>query len=340
MSEQSGLKVLYFPHTFIGEQFLKPLVFFFDEVTVYQPSEWRFSPLHPEVADCRPVRYETPAPAGADLAVLKRTVRDIQSWGDVAASSGQLNYLKHLAHAAVDESQDEILKALKGLDPKAQVDESAAARIFLHLAQEYDQRQDEIRRIAETVSLSEEKLFSDLLVDGQSLELPDSPVLLENHEEDIPFSARLNAWSTLFAGAINEDVTPLATDNSVLDLLPQHELLVQIGLPDFKTHTLSEVLQMQRQVPGSSKLTELKAHLVSAIKNVADSPWMPENAEKKLSGLRQVQAVFETEISHLGTSNLQLALYIFPGVASSEIFKAKQTPEIKNGFAFLLTRPS
>lgn len=331
-------KILYFPHTFMEERYLKPLAFFFDEVTVYQPSEWRHSPLDPELADCRSIRYETPAPAGADLPALKRTVQEMLSWGNMAASSGQLNYLKHLDHAAVDENQDEILRALKGVDLKSEVDQSAAARIFLHLAQEYDQRRDEIRRITESVSASEEKLLSDLMLDGKSFDMPDSPVMSEDNEEGIPVSARFKPWSTLFGGRTDENVIPLATDASLLELLPRHEVLIEVKLPGFKGITLSEILEMCERAPMSNALAEIRAHLVTTIKTMTDTAWVPEGADKHLNSLREILAAFETKVSDLGTPDFHLALYAFPGVASSEIVQAKPTRGPKNGFAFLLGR--
>lgn len=338
--KNENLKVLYLPHTFVEERFLKPIAFFFDEVTVYQPSEWRYSPLDPELADCRSIRYETPAPAGGDLPALKRTVQEMLSWGDMAASSGQLNYLKHLDHAAVDENQDEILSALKGVDLKSEVDESAAARIFLHLAQEYDQRRDEIRRITESASASEEKLLSDLMLDGKGFDMPDSPVMSEDHEEGISVSARFKAWSTLFGGKTDENFIPLATDASLLELLPQHEILIDMKLPGFQKLALSEILEMRERASVSNALAGIKARLVATIKATTGTPWMPEGVDKHLNSLREVFAAFETEVSDLGTPNFHLALYAFPGVASSEIVQTKPTRGPKNGFAFLLTRRS
>ncbi|MEW6328312.1 MAG: hypothetical protein AB1487_12110 [Thermodesulfobacteriota bacterium] len=346
------LPALYFPFTYIREGLLKSVLFFFDSLILYQPSEWQSAPLYPEMVRSGLLRLEAPLPAGSELSNLKRRVREILSWGDFVFSSGQLGYLKHIKESGTGvEGYGEIMAALRGeeLIPPA-FDELSATQLFLHLAQEHDQGEDETARLDSRVSMQESKLWSELLIDEER-PFQATPGSIPDKEDTISIAARLKAWSRLFEKGFHRAGIPFTDRSAVLELLPPNELILTIPLPDLSGRDFSEVLEVRKQGRAAEAGILIKAYIRQAVKRLATSSWTGEDI-KELSCHRQIRlgeedARLKAALQTLGEessrlSNLppyHLSLYIFPGTSTAGLF-SKGISDERNGLIFLLTKGS
>ncbi|MEW5949585.1 MAG: hypothetical protein AB1711_09290 [Thermodesulfobacteriota bacterium] len=346
------LPALYFPFTYIREGLLKSVLFFFDSLVLYQPSEWQPSPLYPELVRSGLLRLETPLPAGPELPALKRRVREILSWGDFVFRSGQLGYLKHIKESGTGmEGYGEIMAALRGeeLVPPA-FDELSAIRLFLHLAQEHDRQEDETARLGFKVSMQESKLWSELLIDEERPSQA-APASIPDREDTISIATRLKAWSRLFEEGFHGAGIPFTDRPAALELLPPNELILTIPLPDLSGRDFPEALEVREQGRALEAVTLIKAYVRQAVKRLATSSRGGENI-KDLSCHRQIRlgeddARLKGALQTLGEessrlSNLppyNLSLYIFPGTPTAGLF-SKGVSDERNGFIFLLTKGS
>jgi len=346
------LSALYFPFTYIREGLLKSVLFFFDSLVLYQPSEWQSSPLYPEMVRSGLLRLEAPLPAGSELPALKRRVREILSWGDFVFNSGQLGYLKHIKESGTGvEGYGEIMAALRGEEsmPPA-FDELPAIQLFLHLAQEHDQREDETARLDFKISMQESKLWSELLIDGERPSHA-APASIPDREDTISIATRLKAWSRLFEEGFHGAGIPFTDRPAALELLPPNELILTIPLPDLSGRDFPEALEVREQGRALEAVTLIKAYVRQAVKRLATSSRAGENI-KDLSCHRQIRlgeddARLKGALQTLGEessrlSNLppyNLSLYIFPGTPTAGLF-SKGVSDERNGFIFLLTKGS
>ncbi|MDP3028141.1 MAG: hypothetical protein Q8O04_01310 [Deltaproteobacteria bacterium] len=336
------LSALYFPFTYIREGLLKSVLFFFDSLVLYQPSEWQSSLLYPELVRSNLLRLEVPIPAGSELPVLKRRVRDILSWGDFVFSSGQLGYLKYIKESGIAvEGYGEILAALRGEEsmPPA-FDELSAIQLFLHLAQEHDQREDETARLDFKVSMQESKLWSELLID-QEKPFQASPASIPDGEDTISIATRLKAWSRLFEKGFHGAGIPFTDRYPVLELLPANELILTIPLPDLSSRDLPDVLESREQGRVLEAVTLIKTYVRQAVKRLATSSWTGENIkgmeDARLKGALQILGEESFRLSNLPPYHL--SLYIFPDTPTAGLF-SKGVSDERNGFIFLLTKGS
>lgn len=334
------LSAIYFPFTYIREGMLKSVLFFFDSLVLYQPSEWQSSPFYPELARSNLLRLEAPIPAGSELPALKRKVRDILSWGDAVFSSGQLGYFKYIKESRAGvEGYREILAALRGEEsvPPA-FDELSTIQLFLHLAQEHDQQEDETARLNFKVSMQESKLWSELLIDGEKPSQA-SPASIPDREDTISIATRLKAWSRLFEKGFHGDGIPFTDRYPALELLPPNELILTIPLPDLSGRDFPEVLEAREQGRALEAVTLIKTYVRQAVKRLATSSWTRENIkdleDAHLKGALQTLGEESFRLSNLPPYHL--SLYIFPDAPTAGLF-SKSITEERNGFIFLLTK--
>lgn len=338
--KKDPLTALYFPLTYIREELLKPLLFFFDSLVLYQPSEWQSPLVYPELVKAGLLRLETPLPAGPELPALEQKVRQILSWGDMVFSSGQLGYLKHLRESGAKvEEYGEIMAALRGEEPAPPAFENnVATRLFLHLAQEFDRREDEMLHLHHRLSSQESKLWSELLPEGENPS-PPRPIYAPEGEGAISSATRLKAWSRLFEKGFSGAETLVTANPAVMDLLPPRELILELPLPDFSSQEFTRVLELREQKTTSEALTIIKGYLRQIIKRLRESPWTADalkNAEAELKPALQILERI-SQLSHLPP--YQLSLYLFPMVSTLGMI-AKGTSNEQNGFAFLLAKGS
>jgi len=336
------LSAFYFPFTYIREGLLKSVLFFFDSLVLYQPSEWQSSPLYPEVVRSGLLRLEVPLPAGSELPALKRRVREILSWGDFVFNSGQLGYLKHIKESGTGvEGYGEIMAALRGEEsmPPA-FDELSAIQLFLHLAQEHDQQEDETARLNFKVSMQESKLWSELLIDEERSSRA-APASIPDREDTISIATRLKAWSRLFEKGFHGAGIPFTDRPAALELLPPNELILTIPLPDLSGRDFPEALEVREQGRALEAVTLIKAYVRQAVKRLATSSRaggdIKDLDDAHLKGALQTLGEESSRLSNLPPYNL--SLYIFPGTPTAGLF-SKGVSDERNGFIFLLTKGS
>lgn len=345
--EKQGLNkdvctALYFPFTYIQEELLKTILFFFDSLVLYQPSEWQPLPLYPELVRANLLRLEVPIPAGPDLPALRQKVRQFLSWGEYVFSSGQLGYLKHLEQSETAlEGYGEIIAALRGEESiQPAFDDIPAIQLFLHLAQERDQRDHEMSRLRQKLDTQESKLWSELLLDAESLPQP-SPTYIPEGEEVISIATRLKAWSRLFEKGFPGAEIPLTDKPAAIELLPPKELILEIPLPDRSGHTFPQVLEIRENNRALDAVATIKTHINQVIEQLSHAPLKTEDVKNMDSArLKNALQILEEEGSRLGNlPPYRLSLYVFPGISTSAMF-SKGISNQKNGFAFLLTKGS
>ncbi len=338
-SKKGHLAALYFPFTYIQEELLKAVLFFFDRLVLYQPSEWQSSPIYPELVKADRLRLQVPIPAGANLPALKQKVRHLLSWGDFVFNSGQLGYLKYVGESRnAGEGYGEILAALRGEESAGPAfDDIAAIQLFLHLAQERDQREDEVSRLAHKLDMQEGKLWSELLQDGERLSQP-AAIPATGGEGPISVATRLKVWSRLFEKGFSGAEIPLTDSLASVDLLPARESVLEINLPDFSGQDLPQVLEFREGSKISGALVAIKTYIRQLMERLYSSPWAPESVKDLETG--RLQEALELLREGAGGGNLspyRLTLFVFPGVSTPGMF-SKGTLNEQNGFAFLLSK--
>ncbi|MDL1975092.1 MAG: hypothetical protein LWX55_10035 [Deltaproteobacteria bacterium] len=204
---------VYFPFTYISSRLLRELAPCWKEVAVYQPSEIMIPSSFRPWIDQGLLKLRIPLKDAADTEKLRHELRSCQAWGEMHGGI-DVEYLKAAGTAApyVNEMHSGIVTDIKKYagtyrSPSGEDAEKNlfSARLFLHLAQDYDQKSDEmkrdIRQFERNQLLLEEALHpssdQDTLPDG----LPgvDLSVMQQGEKPDVFMMQRIRAWNHLYA---------------------------------------------------------------------------------------------------------------------------------------------
>ncbi len=212
------MRVRYFPHTYISDDFAHLLSRLFDEVAVTVASDE--DPLPSEVTTLGP------SPETA-----KRLIPFLAEWRQFSGlhQEGLSNYASQVGRRVdpVDEFlttqiKSELMRKVAGHVPEDRRDDAfLKARAFLSLAVEYDMRCDDLNR-----DLARIDEMQGAFLGALKGELPPSPQ--PPHADDasgeIKMLERLVAWSTLFVeeGGTSHDRVFVTESREAIDLLEEY----------------------------------------------------------------------------------------------------------------------
>jgi hypothetical protein len=203
---------VYFPFTFISDKLLREITTFWREVVVYQPSKLMIPPSFQPWIDQGSLKIRTPLAETTDEKRLKHALRSFQDWGEMHHKS-DIEYLKaaNADSPYLDTMSSGIIADLKSYMGSSRAtsasqldDREFSAQLFLHLAQDYDQRTCEVmggfQEFERNQDLLKEALhpFSEEEDRLEGFKRTD-PVMTNDEEQTVfMMKQRIRAWNHLF----------------------------------------------------------------------------------------------------------------------------------------------
>lgn len=248
------MRFAYFPFTYITEPVASLLYDLFGGVVIYQPDESRIPANVRQLAKAGKIELRFPVRGGEDR--LSAEFLAYRQWGEIhqKQSAAMAARPEESAYPSdfIARIRSEILGRAADLSDRA--DPLFSARLFLLMAQQYDQDQDDIERELARAERSRKELLSKL-DSGSARALPQKPPFPQADAGEHMTPSRLSAWCHL----IQEDpITPpvlVTTSPAVMSHI--------LETLDVKIHSI------RSGPPGKSPPDEL----VRALSALAETPW-------------------------------------------------------------------
>ena len=201
------MKATFFPFTCITDKIVDAIGGCLRPIVVYQPS--RLLPFKGAEKWVRDGFIELRFPISGDEAMLEAIIKNFHSWGELHHKGIDLKaiYTKSGPSAAPFFDEDSISKIRfdikkRARDPKfeKETDRLSIARVFLHMAQEYDTRIQEVNCDFERLDTME-RCFKNELRGNISDLIPkskDGTVTLKEDPGSYMTTQRIEAWADLF----------------------------------------------------------------------------------------------------------------------------------------------
>lgn len=300
------MKPIYFPFTYIPEPILEALSAFFKQIIVYQPSLLNIPEIMQKQADIG--LLEMRIPVNGDENKIDNILKDYKSWANIHQGS-ELGFFKSkpdIIPFFTDSSTSQIKADIKKTreyqaDEKKQ-DSLLNARIFLHMAQEFDSQNWEINK---ELLLSEEKTLNliDNLKGENELSFKENDrekTLKIDYQSDHMIPDRIIAWTHLLQS--DQNISGIFITNSrsaierLLDKTPEAKIVLSID-SILMTNSRDETKKKWQEslMEQCELLLEKSLHVTENIK--IKSPFAKENGEK-----------------------VSLTFYIVPGESSYNFF--------------------
>ncbi len=176
------MKPIYFPFTYISEPVLEALSAFFKQILVYQPSTLKIPENMQKLADSN--LLEIRIPVKGDENKINNILKDYKSWANIHQGSEMAFFktkpdiIPFFGEFSTSQIKADIKKKKQKQQNEKKQDSLLNARIFLHIAQEFDSQNREINK---ALLLSEEKTLD--LIDN--LKGEDELSFKENNREKI-----------------------------------------------------------------------------------------------------------------------------------------------------------
>ncbi|MDY6952792.1 MAG: hypothetical protein SWE60_14870 [Thermodesulfobacteriota bacterium] len=222
--ESTILSPVYFPFTVMEPRLLKALSCCFDRVTLYRPVG--SPPLRPpQAGGDRFLKIRVPFEDVIDKQALAHELEQWQGWGFMNEDA-DMAYLKAMGGqiAPVDPVTAKIVSEIKASGraagkAKAGFPESdLAPQLFLHLAQDYDERSMELQEHLNRFKLQERALHDFFRIDRlEETEITMPGAALSDSDADpggLMIEHRISAWNHLFQKD-HDGSTILLTDSPV-----------------------------------------------------------------------------------------------------------------------------
>ncbi len=288
------MKAIYFPFTYISDPTAKAVYTFFEQFSVFLPSEQKIPEGMKNLAADKFI--DLSVPVKEDAARIDSALKEFRAWGNFHGSekSAIVKTMTDNIPFFNDTSISQIradVKKIMGAKTITKDDSLFAARIFLHFAQELDAQQHEIAGHLDSFAQKEKSIFKDLkeMDDGE-----DIPVKNFTKTEDSGLympKERISSWSRLFAHSSKESALFVTNSRSVLEVL------------------MEKYPQMVKIASSGPILKDTADEFKNYLKETAENSW---DLQKKIS-----EKIFN--IKEQGVSS-HLTLYIIPETGPWEIF--------------------
>lgn len=146
---------IIYPVTYPGSNVRARLAQVFDRITALVPVEDVIPDLTAKGPSGLDMAFAAPSPLGERLSWFNGFMRSMAGWGQEMGLGTAVDARSMLDSLSDDESALSIMKALKGDEPK---DALLDAQIFLRLAHEFDQKEDELGLVMSEVDIKEDLL--------------------------------------------------------------------------------------------------------------------------------------------------------------------------------------
>ena len=301
------MKPIYFPFTYISEPVLEAISPFFRQVVVYQPSSLNIPESMQKLANSD--LLEIRIPVKGDENKISNILKDYKTWANIHQGSGGMAFFKtnpDMIPFFDDLSTSQIKADIKKKREKYQAEEKQDsllnARIFLHIAQEFDIQNWEIDK---DLLLLEEKTLNliDNLKGEDELSFKGNDIekaLKIDYQSDYMTLDRIIAWTHMLQ--YDQDVSGL-----------------------FITHNRSAIEHLVEKTP--------EAKIVLSIDSIPLTDSRDEKKEKwQNSFMEQLELILENSLpvsedikikspfDKNDGKKVSLTLYLIPGESPYKFF--------------------
>jgi len=232
------MKPIYFPFTYIPEPVLEALSAFFKQIIVYQPSSLNIPESTQKQADSG--LLEIRIPVNGDENKIDIILKDYKNWANIHQKS-ELAFFKSkpdiipfFSDSSTSQIKADIKKSREYQAEEKKQDSLLNARIFLHMAQEFDSQNWEINK---ELLFSEEKTLNliDNLKGENELSFKENgreKTLKIDYQSDYMIPDRIIAWTHLLQN--DQDMSNIFITNSrsaiehLLDKTPEAKIVLSI----------------------------------------------------------------------------------------------------------------
>ena len=294
------MKAIFFPYTYISDTVVKALNSWFRQIIVYQPSNLNDQDIMNDAESIDVISIRTPVSGDEDL--IKRIIQDFKAWGDIH-NDGEMETIKFTGNTIpfFDENSINQIKAdiKQGMSNPAEMKEDHLlnARVFLHLAQEFDKQNDEIRQGLFLCEEMEQKLINDIMgIDKNNADQNKLKEFSPDSSDNFIIEKRIVSWSGLF----------------------MHE---KECAPLFITTSMEAIEYLTGKAGGAGKILTINADKPEAdgfldkIDDMARNVWEPSTTTPHM----KTGSLQDTGAPGIETSDI-LTFYIIPDKTPHEIF--------------------
>lgn len=294
------MKAIFFPYTYISGTVVKALNSWFRQIIVYHPSRFNDPAIMNDAESIDLISIRTPVSGDEDL--IKRIIQDFKAWGDIH-NSGEMDTIKFTGNTIpfFDENSINQIKAdiKQGMSNPAEMKEDHLlnARVFLHLAQEFDKQNNEIRQGLLLCEEIEQKLINDIMgIDKNNADQNKPNEFLPDSSDNFMIEQRIAAWSKLF----------------------MHE---KECAPLFITTSMHAIEYLTDKAGGAGRVFTINAdkpegdNFLDTINDMARNVWEPSTTIPHI----KTRSLQEADNLGMETSN-RLTFYIIPDKTPHEFF--------------------
>ncbi|MBC2696517.1 MAG: hypothetical protein HF982_14825 [Desulfobacteraceae bacterium] len=232
------MKPIYFPFTYISEPVLEALFAFFKQIVVYRPSNLKIPESMQKLADSD--LLEIRIPVKGDENKIDDILKDYKSWANIHQGSEMAFFktkpdiIPFFGESSTSQIKADIKKKKQKQQNEKKQDSLLNARIFLHIAQEFDLQNWEINK---DLLLLEEKTLNlidnlkgedELSFKGNNRE----KALKIDHQSEYMISDRIIAWTHFLQ--CDQDMSNLFITNSrsvveyLIEKTPEAKIVLSI----------------------------------------------------------------------------------------------------------------
>ncbi|MCG2757406.1 MAG: hypothetical protein L6263_03090 [Desulfobacteraceae bacterium] len=232
------MKPIYFPFTYISEPVLEALSAFFKQIVVYQPSSLNVPESMQKLADSG--LLEIRIPVKGDENKIDNILKDYKSWANIHQGSEMAFFkmnpdkIPFFDDSSALQIKADIKKKKQKQQNEKKQDSLLNARIFLHIAQEFDMQNWEINK---NLLLLEEKTLNliDNLKGEDELSFKENDIkktLKTDYQSDYMTPDRIIAWTHMLQ--YDQDISELFITNNrsaiehLIEKTPEAKIVLNI----------------------------------------------------------------------------------------------------------------
>lgn len=306
------MKPTYYPFTWISKENADAFASCFGQISVYVPSKPKVPESMKKLAENGLIDLRCPVIGDDDR--LDTMIKQYKSWleihqgSDLSVFLTSNNEVPFYDESSIANIRAELKQELKPAKKKEKkIDHLFHARLFLQLAQNFDQEHAELDLNYESVSRLEEMFLKELKGEEDLVDFkPVDPFVPEN-PENYMIPQRLNAWAQLMIRDVDRSGIFVTSSKSVLETTLEF-YPVAIQLYEFHSIPIRDKSDSENQA--------WQNELMNALIQTVNSPWNSSN-----------QPVINPPASYGSEKYFDLYLYVMPNISPFQFFKVMVKPD-------------
>lgn len=300
------MKPIYFPFTFISKPIVEALSACFKQTVVYQISSQKVPEKMQEW--CKSGTLDIRIPVEGDEKKLDKILKDYRAWinlhqgSEIAFLKTQADKIPIFDETSASQIRDDIKKISRENQSQEKPDDLFYARLFLHIAQEFDLQNIELKQDLLLFETMEQDLMKNLKGENEvsHMDTGGNQELKADDPGHYMTKERIKAWTSLMQH--DQQVSGLFVTSSramleyLIDITPEMEKLICFdAIPVFK----NRVEEMEKWQVG----------LMESLDMLATNP-LPSSTD----------GIFDAPAADWCDRKVALTLYIVPGETPHDFF--------------------